>query len=117
MRQDVAEPVTVTLNEPSSHEIGVNENKIMVLITPTCPYCQYILPLIEQAKKKYEAQVTFEIIDISKGAQQYKSKFKFRTVPMVIYYKDGQEELRHESNDKTITFGEIAENIKKVYHL
>ena len=84
------------------------EKKVICFMRPTCPYCRYTIPLFTQVEKAFEGQgIDFQTVDISSDAQYYKNKYNFRTVPSVIYFKDGKELFRHGSNNMWLSFNEM----------
>lgn len=86
---------------------------IVYLKKSTCKFCTYISPLIQQLQSTHP-EITFIEIDCSTSADIYKNHFNFRTFPTVIYYKNGQEILRHGSNNGTITLQQMRAYTKTI---
>ena len=107
--------IPMTPIEQLQNKIAHEEKMIVLFMTSACGYCRYLLPKFNEVRAQYESQVTFQIVNIGGVKDTYKSAFKFQTVPTVIYYKNGQEVLRHGSDNKRVTVDQMVSNIKKIY--
>jgi len=98
-------------------KIATEKNIIILFSADYCPYCHFMIPIINEVKELYKSSITFEIVDIAQGKSDYPSAFTFKTIPTVIYYKDGVEQKRHGSENKSISSNDIKKNITDIYKL
>ena len=92
-----------------------NPDSLILFYRPGCPYCHYVLPLFTAVQADFgtiSLNVAFLKVDISTDAH-LKEAFGFHTVPTFIYYKNGIEQFRHGSNNKTLTIAQIEANIER----
>lgn len=95
-----------------------HENAVVLFYRPGCPYCRYVMPLFDAVQKKYEGAAgapAFLKVDITSDSAALKAAFNFTTVPTFVYVKDGDEKLRHGSNNMKLKQSEIDANIQQLY--
>lgn len=74
-----------------------------------------MLPVMSQIQREYGNKINIIFIEISRNQTFYKTEYGFRTVPTIIYFKDGKEMARHGSNNKTVTVTFIKNNIAAIW--
>lgn len=88
-------------------DLIASEKRLAVIFyRPSCPYCQYLLPLFDAMQINYP-MITFKAVNIDNHGDEFKEAFGFSSVPTVIYFKDGTEINRHGSNNMSITQEEM----------
>lgn len=98
--------------------INDHPDALVLFYRPGCPYCRHVMPLFDAVQQRHEAAedgVAFLKVDVSSGGAQLKSEFGFSTVPTFIYFKDGNAEVRHGSNEKRLKEGDIEMRLQLLY--
>ncbi len=98
--------------------IDEHPDALVLFYRPGCPYCKHVLPLFDAVHQRHEAagdDIAFLKVDVTSGGSQLKSEFGFSTVPTFIYFKDGDEQVRHGSNDKRLKESDIETHLKRLY--
>ena len=97
-----------------AHTISTQPNVIVLFMRPECPYCKFIDPIFNAIATRYGSSIRCVKINVNENPSA-KDTYNFSSVPTVIYNKDGQEKLRHGSNNKTVTQEYMEQNIKTIY--
>lgn len=83
----------------------------------SCPYCVYMAPHYKKLKEEFKDKITFVEVNLNDGwggkfEQDFIKNFSLQTVPLFLYFKDGKEVKRHGSQDGTMTYDDLKENVK-----
>jgi thiol-disulfide isomerase/thioredoxin len=101
----------------SKDSAAIAKNEVILFMRPSCPYSTYLIPLFNKLTQECASlPIVFKTIDIT-GAEQYKKQYGFRTVPTVIYFKNGKAQFSHGSDTKKMTTAKMRAHIKKIYGL
>lgn len=116
MSEPVQQPSKVYEPIPDSTKpLEQQYSKLIVIFSKSaCGYCQYMKPIMEQAEMKYGKDIKFVHVDVdtnSAAAGQY----GFRTVPFIVYFKDGNRLDAHGSDDKKMTIERVQEKIENYF--
>ncbi|MDH3457625.1 MAG: thioredoxin [Gemmatimonadota bacterium] len=85
----VAHPVVVT-DEDFGQEIEQHDGLVMVDFWATwCGPCQIIAPVVEQLAQEYEGKLKVAKLDVDANPQA-PTKFGVRSIPSVLFFKNGQ---------------------------
>ena len=85
----VAHPVVVT-DADFGQEIEQHDGLVMVDFWATwCGPCQMIAPVVEQLAQEYEGKLKVAKLDVDANPQ-VPMKFGVRSIPSVLFFKDGQ---------------------------
>ena len=72
-------------------------------------------PIIEQAERKYGNDIKFLYIDIEQNPEA-PAQYGFKTVPHIVYFKDGEQLDSHGSDNKTMTLGQVEQRIRNLFN-
>jgi len=97
-------------------DIVKHGNVVVKFYRPDCKYCTYIDPILKAVEETAAQNVTFVHVNLNAQTTDYKKSYNLESVPTVIYFKHGKEQMRHGSEDGTITTDKIEDNIAQVFH-
>ena len=90
-------------------------NTIIMIHMEACPHCRKLRPKFQEIAGLYaDEDIQFIDAELTANPKTFGDAYKFRFVPTVIYYKGGEEKLRH-VGDKTIEV--LKKNIKAVFDI
>lgn len=96
-------------------EIAKNNNVIVYFYTSSCPYCNYMQPIINRLKTKLGNNIKYMAVNIESNKSTFKKAFGFSTVPTIIYFKDGRQKESHGSQSRNMTTQKMAQIVNKTY--
>ncbi len=86
---EVTHPLAVT-DADFGQEIEQQEGLSMVDFWATwCGPCHIVAPVIEQLAQEYEGRLKVAKLDVD-GNQQTAMRFNVRSIPSILFFKDGQ---------------------------
>ena len=88
------------------------KNAIVFFHMETCPHCRTMRPLFHNLAEKFGDNIHFLEMEISDNPMSFGTAYKFMFVPVMIYFKEGAEQMRHTGEKK---IDEMKELIKKIY--
>lgn len=89
-------------------------NLVVMFTKNSCPFCQYMYPIMKQAEKEYGDRIKFLFVNVDEQPQ-YASQYGFSTVPQIVYFKDGQRLDMHGSGNKTMTVEDVENKIANYF--
>ncbi len=93
-----------------------NPQLIIMFTGQNCPYCDYMKPIMEAAKRRFGTKVKFLTIDVS-VYPQYPNQYGFQTVPQIMYFEGGKRLEVHGSDNKNMTLNQVLAKISKHFKL
>lgn len=109
--------VAMAIQDPAKEAIEKSDNVVVLFVRSSCPYCQYLLPIMDKVFVPYRRNIQYIVVEISSMPDYYKKTYHFSTVPTALYYKNGKLQTSHGSNNKTITQHEVKDCVRRVYGL
>lgn len=76
--------------------------------SPSCVPCKELMPKMEELSSRYE-HISFYSLDVSK-ARRLAIAQKIRSIPCVVFYRDGEQVKSFTGHDATIDAIEAALN-------
>jgi thioredoxin 1 len=106
---EIGEGETRITDENFENEIKSYKGIAIVdFYSPTCPYCQKVGPIISEIAKEVGGKYKIGKIDVTANPKTVATLNNFKSVPALIFYKDGQEV------DRIIGFKEKSEILAKL---
>lgn len=105
------------LRTRAAFETAINKNEYTVIdfFMPSCIPCKKIAPLLDALSKELSS-IAFFKVDITKDdLELIARKYNVRTVPCLIFLKNGNEVGRHKG--AAITKSELADKISLTFDL
>ena len=105
----------VIVQKKLSSALSITKSQPLVIVycyTDRCIYCRHTKPLIEQLKQIYGSRISFVELNVSDNMPAFKHNFNASTVPLIMYFKNGNEVARHGSDNKTITLARMQSIIE-----
>lgn len=66
--------------------------KILKFESDSCPQCKALSPILEKVKKNFKTEVEIEVVNIEEDeSQELMRRYNIRSLPTMIFLKEGQE--------------------------
>ena len=69
---------------------------LLMFSTTGCPYCQIMIPILEELQEEYKGKINIEIIDVDENPEEAEKYFIISFPALILLDSDGDQIGRHD---------------------